>query len=197
MLKAIRDNFKKLTARKTESLVPRITERSTISDIEKIYPNTARFFEERYGLKLSANQMRTPLSRFVDQLSIPAQIIYMEIQLFHQSAQVKEIDAPSAKLWMDENKDLIVLDVRENWERTHGTLPNAIALTEDVLETDFQKWSRNHPVLVYCHFGIRSGDAAIFLMNEGFKDVRVLRGGIDAWSQQVDSTVPRYEQAWC
>ena len=98
---------------------------------------------------------------------------------------------------MKQNPELLILDVRENWERTHGSLPRAIAFTENVLANDLPAWSRKRPVLIYCHFGIRSHDAAVFLMNEGFKDVRVLKGGIDAWSQQVDETVRRYEQAWC
>jgi len=47
-------------------------------------------------------------------------------------------------------------------------------------------------VVVYCHHGIRSQSAAAFLERSGFSDVSSLTGGIDAWSCEVDPTVPRY-----
>lgn len=48
------------------------------------------------------------------------------------------------------------------------------------------------PVVVYCHHGMRSQHAALFLRDRGVKNAFSLAGGIDAWSQQVDPAVPRY-----
>lgn len=50
---------------------------------------------------------------------------------------------------------------------------------------------RGRPVLVYCHAGVRSINAAVLLEREGFEAMS-MRGGIDAWSVRIDSTVPRY-----
>jgi rhodanese-related sulfurtransferase len=47
-------------------------------------------------------------------------------------------------------------------------------------------------ILIYCHHGMRSLRAAKFLSERGFANVRSLTGGIDAWSRQVDPSVPRY-----
>ena len=47
-------------------------------------------------------------------------------------------------------------------------------------------------MVVYCHHGIRSQSAAAFLERTGIKEVYSLTGGIDAWSCEVDPTVPRY-----
>ena len=48
------------------------------------------------------------------------------------------------------------------------------------------------PLLIHCHHGGRSGQAAAFLLRSGFTDVTNLAGGIDAWSQEIDPPVPRY-----
>jgi rhodanese-related sulfurtransferase len=47
-------------------------------------------------------------------------------------------------------------------------------------------------VVVYCHVGARSAQAAVWLKASGWSRVRSLAGGIDAWSEQVDPEVPRY-----
>ena len=54
------------------------------------------------------------------------------------------------------------------------------------------KLDRNAEIVAYCHHGMRSADAVGFLLQQGFPQVKNLVGGIDAWSVQVDSTVPRY-----
>ena len=48
------------------------------------------------------------------------------------------------------------------------------------------------PVVVYCHHGMRSMHATVFLRERGRSDVWSLAGGIDLWSRQIDSDVPRY-----
>jgi rhodanese-related sulfurtransferase len=48
------------------------------------------------------------------------------------------------------------------------------------------------PLLIQCHHGGRSGQATAFLLRNGFTDVTNVAGGIDAWSQEIDPSVPRY-----
>ena len=48
------------------------------------------------------------------------------------------------------------------------------------------------PIAFHCHHGIRSQEAAQQLLREGFRNVYNLKGGIDAWSQSIDPSVPRY-----
>lgn len=47
-------------------------------------------------------------------------------------------------------------------------------------------------LLLHCHHGVRSANAAAFLIERGFTNVTNLAGGIDAWSCEVDPAVPRY-----
>ena len=51
---------------------------------------------------------------------------------------------------------------------------------------------REKPVVVYCHHGIRSAQAASFLRGRGYHQSFSLAGGIDVWSQEIDSSVARY-----
>ena len=48
------------------------------------------------------------------------------------------------------------------------------------------------PTYVLCHHGIRSAQMTAWLLNQGFTDVTNISGGIDAWSNQVDTTIPQY-----
>ena len=94
----------------------------------------------------------------------------------------------------------VVLDVREPWEvqtasvREDGfsllalpmrEVPARLAELKDMLGAD-------HPIACLCHHGMRSLQVANYLAQGGFTEVVNLHGGIDAWSQQVDASVPRY-----
>ena len=51
---------------------------------------------------------------------------------------------------------------------------------------------RDRDVIVFCHSGVRSVSVTHYLQGEGYTRVHNMLGGIDAWSLQVDPTVPRY-----
>jgi len=53
-------------------------------------------------------------------------------------------------------------------------------------------WPKESLLAIYDHKGDRALDAAAYFQGHGFENVKVLRGGIDAWSQEVDSKLPRY-----
>ena len=67
-----------------------------------------------------------------------------------------------------------------------STLQNAQAALEQLTD-------KAQPLLIHCHHGGRSARATAWLLSQGFADVTNVAGGIDAWSLQIDSTVPRYE----
>jgi rhodanese-related sulfurtransferase len=55
-----------------------------------------------------------------------------------------------------------------------------------------QELSPEDEIVVYCHHGMRSARAQEFLKAQGYSNVLNLAGGIEAWSTQVDASVPRY-----
>jgi rhodanese-related sulfurtransferase len=91
-------------------------------------------------------------------------------------------------------QSVYLVDVRQPWEHETAALPNCLLVPLNEL---LGRMDELHPpedalVVVYCHHGIRSLSGAAILESAGFKNVASLAGGIDAWSLQVDSRVPRY-----
>lgn len=93
---------------------------------------------------------------------------------------------------LDKGERLCLLDVREEWENSLAKLEGSVLIPLGTLPQSLDKLDRNSEIIAYCHHGMRSADAAGFLLQQGFSKVKNLVGGIDAWSLQVDSTVPRY-----
>jgi len=90
-------------------------------------------------------------------------------------------------------KDFRLIDVREPEEWAIGRLPEAELMPlSQFQQLASQELSPDEKIILYCHHGIRSGRAQGFLKSQGFGDVLNLTGGIDAWSREVDSSVPRY-----
>ena len=87
-----------------------------------------------------------------------------------------------------------LIDVREADEFEIARIPSAelMPLSQWPALAIEKLTDRAQPLLIQCHHGGRSARAAEFLLRNGFSDVTNLAGGIDAWSVEIDSTVPRY-----
>jgi rhodanese-related sulfurtransferase len=87
-----------------------------------------------------------------------------------------------------------LVDVRQPWEHARVALPRSVLLPLDQLPGRYRELDPPAGALVvtYCHHGVRSADAAMFLAAQGWTDVASLAGGIDAWSSAVDPSLPRY-----
>lgn len=87
---------------------------------------------------------------------------------------------------------LYLLDVRTREEFEAVKLPNAHLFTQELMQEILGKVSRSDLFVVYDHTGTRSMDATAYFQGHGFENVKSLRGGIDAWSAEVDPKLPRY-----
>ena len=85
-----------------------------------------------------------------------------------------------------------LLDVRSREEFEAVKLPNSILLAQPVMMEILGKWPRDEMFVIIDHSGKQALDAAAYFLGHGFSNVRALRGGIDAWSQDVDPAVRRY-----
>lgn len=93
---------------------------------------------------------------------------------------------------LDNGDKLVLLDVREQWEYDLAKLNGSTLIPLGTLPQSLTKLNRDSEIIAICHHGMRSADATNFLLQQGFAKVKNLVGGIDAWSVQVDGTVPRY-----
>ena len=90
----------------------------------------------------------------------------------------------------------VVLDVREPWELQTASVKAEdfalVTIAMGEIATRLAELDPAQPVACLCHHGARSLRVATFLVQNGFDHVANITGGIDAWSQERDATVPRY-----
>jgi monothiol glutaredoxin len=115
-----------------------------------------------------------------------------EIEHPNAPPRVKQISAAGLKAMMDRAVPFELVDVRTEEERAIAKIEGSRLLNEEghnyLLTLD-----RNTTIMFHCHHGIRShATAEYFLREHGFRSIYNVRGGIDAWSEIVDPSVPRY-----
>ena len=93
---------------------------------------------------------------------------------------------------IDENKRFILLDVREQWEYEIVHIEGATLIPLGELPRRFREITHGIEIVVYCHWGMRSLDAAFLLQQLGFKSVKSLVGGIDQWAEEIDTQLRQY-----
>lgn len=106
---------------------------------------------------------------------------------------MKEITVQELKKKFDKGDNFFLLDVREQFEyqisNIDGELIPLDLLPEKIKEIEDKK---DDEVIVMCRSGGRSAKACELLSKHGFEDVKNLKGGINAWAREIDSSLPVY-----
>ena len=105
---------------------------------------------------------------------------------------VQTLSVSEFKTWRDDNKDCVLLDVREDGEVAYANIDGHTHIAMNLIPLRHNELPDDKPIVVYCHHGMRSMQVALFLEHAGFSDVYNLSGGIEAWSVQIDPGVARY-----
>lgn len=105
--------------------------------------------------------------------------------------RVKNISPAEVKALLDAGEALHLFDVRGDNERALAKLEAAKPLDEAGMAT-LEQLPKDARIVMICHHGTRSRAAAEQILGQGYTNVHNMVGGIDAWSAQVDSSVPRY-----
>ena len=110
----------------------------------------------------------------------------------HEADLAMQIEPRELASRIANGEKVYLLDVRtrEEWEAVK--LADSHLFTQELMQDILAKEGRNDLFVIYDHTGARSMDAAAFFQGHGFENVKSLRGGIDAWSAEVDSKLPRY-----
>jgi adenylyltransferase/sulfurtransferase len=85
-----------------------------------------------------------------------------------------------------------LVDVRSPLEHAVSRLQGSLLIPLQELPARLAELDRDRDVVLYCHHGVRSARAMDWLLGQGFSRVSHLKGGIDAWSREVDPSVPLY-----
>ncbi|MDO5059568.1 MAG: rhodanese-like domain-containing protein [Neisseria sp.] len=105
---------------------------------------------------------------------------------------IPQLPVNELKNWLDKGREILLLDVREDDEVALNRLPGSVHIPMNLLPLRQNELPDDTPIVVYCHHGIRSLHSAMYLAEAGFENLYNLKGGIDAWSQEIDQSVPRY-----
>lgn len=84
------------------------------------------------------------------------------------------------------------LDIRTREEYEAVRIEGADLFSQDLIRKIMEECPKDTLLVIYDHTGTRSLDAAAYFAGHGFENVRALKGGIDAWSLEVDASLPRY-----
>lgn len=109
----------------------------------------------------------------------------------NRPATVRQVDAKALKAMLDSGKVKAFYDVRTEKERAVASIAGA-KLLDDKTMAEAEALPKDTPIAFHCHHGTRSRAAAEHFLKQGFTNVINLAGGIDAWSREVDPSVPRY-----
>jgi monothiol glutaredoxin len=109
----------------------------------------------------------------------------------HEPPPIRQLSAPDLEALLKSGTAIDLVDVRTEEERATATIDGS-RLPDQAYHDALLLRDRDTPIVFQCHHGVRSQHAAEYFRGKGFRNLYNLRGGIDAWSLLVDTSVPRY-----
>ncbi|HEY3853029.1 MAG TPA: rhodanese-like domain-containing protein [Verrucomicrobiae bacterium] len=171
-----------------------IDKSATMKRVLEVFPGAQRALFRKYhigGCASCAFQADETLDALCARNNLVVGEVIEHIKTSHEQDEELQIN-PSELAALRQKGSVRVVDVRarEEFEATH--LEGALLLSQPVMQEILGKWPRAELVVIYDHRGQQSLDAAAYFIGQGFSKVRCLRGGIDAWSRDIDPKIPRY-----
>jgi len=177
--------------------VPALTGAWRMDRLMQHYPAAHRALDEALGIQREPGprgpgyQPGDILADVAARHGIEPAVAIGRILQFHALAQDMEITVQETAELSRLGK-VVVLDVREPDAFNMAHVPDSRCIDAALAKEIVADWRRDTPMVLVCHHGMRSLDAVEMLRAQGFTDVRSLRGGVDAWSAEIDPAVPRY-----
>jgi rhodanese-related sulfurtransferase len=86
----------------------------------------------------------------------------------------------------------LFVDVREQWEYETSRIEGAVLIPLREIPGNLQRLTEAGDLVLFCHHGVRSLDAATWLRSQGVESAQSMSGGIERWATEIDSSVARY-----
>jgi rhodanese-related sulfurtransferase len=170
---------------------------SAMSDVLAAYPGARRALFRKYHLGGCSSCGFAPEETLAQLCARNGNLdvteVIAHIQSSHETDRQLEI-APqelAERRARGENIRLLDLRTREEWDAVR--LDGAEFVTQELIHRLLGREGQDGLLVFYDHSGASGIDAAAYFAGHGFANARFLRGGIDAWSREVDATVPRYK----
>ncbi len=185
---------------------------STMGKVLSVFPGARRALFRKYhiggcsGCGFSMDETLSELCERNQRLDIDE--VLTHIRTSHDADAKIMIEPKTLKELQEANPKLKILDVRTKEEfeaaRIEGSIhmttqigseTNCTTTAQDLLHQVVDNWDPNELFVIIDHQGEQGQDVATYFLGHGMKQARCLRGGIDAWSLEVDNSIPRYEFA--
>jgi rhodanese-related sulfurtransferase len=177
----------------TDSINPQ----SRMSAVLDNFPGAQRALFRRYhigGCSSCGFQLTETLAQVCERNgNLDVTEVLAHIQSSHeQDAKVLISPKELAEL-LHKDKSVKLVDVRSREEFEAVNIAGSVLLSQPAMQQLMASGSNTNPIVVIDHAGKNGLDAAAYFMGHGLQNVRCLRGGIDAWAQEVDTKIRRYK----
>ena len=105
---------------------------------------------------------------------------------------VTEIDVKTLNEKILNKEDFILIDVRTDSEYYLSNIKQAIHMPMNTIPENLESLDKSKEIIIQCKSGIRSEKVCEFLLNNNYKNVKNLKGGIVAWAKEIDQTIIVY-----
>jgi rhodanese-related sulfurtransferase len=176
-----------------------LTGQSTMQEILEAYPGAQRALFRKHhigGCSHCGFQPAETLEQVCQRNNnLNVADILDSIRASHEQDEKVFMSAKDLAQLRRENPALTLLDVRSRQEFDAVHIAGSVLMSQTVTQEIMSQWPRDRLLIIIDHQGRSGLDAAAYFAGHGFANVRCLRGGLDAWSQDVDPKLPRYRLA--
>jgi len=118
--------------------------------------------------------------------------VLAHIQSSHEQDAKIFIEPMELAKWREQDPSVRLVDIRSREEFEAVQIAGSLLLSQEVMRQIMAEGSNSRPLVIVDHQGRTGLDAAAYYLGHGLQNVRCLRGGIDAWAQEVEPTLRRY-----
>lgn len=176
--------------------ITEIGPQTAMREVLEAYPGAQRALFKRYhigGCSSCAFQPHETLAQLCERnANINVNEMIEHLKTSHEQDEQMQISPHELAAALQQDKSLKLLDIRTREEWDAVRIDRATRMSQETMQEILGKWPREQLIVIYDHTAKQSLDAAAYFQGQGFKNVRCLRGGIDAWAQEIDPKLPRY-----
>jgi len=169
---------------------------STMREVLEAYPGAQRALFRRYhigGCSSCAFQPDETLEQVCQRNgNLSVEEVLAHIRSSHEQDAKILISPGELAAWLKWDNAVRLLDVRSREEFDAVHIAGSVLLSQPVMREIMAEGTNARPLAIIDHQGRQALDAAAYFLGHGLQNVRCLRGGIDAWAQEVEPAMRRY-----
>jgi rhodanese-related sulfurtransferase len=166
----------------------------TMQQVTSVFPSAQRALFQKYHIGGCSSCGFQPTDTLATVAMNHGAVVDEVVEHIKRSQEMeKDLEiTPAETAELLKSGSIKLLDVRTPEEYAIASVAGSVLIDQSLAQEILQTWSKDTPIVTMCHHGMRSLDAAAYLRGHGFSNARSMSGGIDAWSLQIDTSIPRY-----